>query len=78
MNMKKRKNICGLTVKARRLKIGLTQLELSDRLRTECNVAIDRAGIAKIETDARCVLDYELLAIAKALRTGIKKIVELA
>jgi HTH-type transcriptional regulator, cell division transcriptional repressor len=44
----------------------LTQEALSKKL-SKLGVSIDRAGIAKIETGIRGVLDYELVAIAKAL-----------
>jgi transcriptional regulator with XRE-family HTH domain len=47
----------------------ITQEELSKRLAKQ-GVTIDRAGIAKIETGIRGVLDYEVVAIAKAL--GVK------
>ena len=47
----------------------LTQEQLSKRL-SELGVSIDRAGVAKIETGIRGVLDFELVAIAKAL--GVK------
>ncbi len=59
---RKRKNICGLTIKALRLKRGLTQLELSKKL-SDLHTNIDRAGVAKIETGARYVLDYELVGM---------------
>ncbi len=44
----------------------LTQDELSRRL-SKWGVSIDRAGVAKIETGIRGVLDFELVALAKAL-----------
>jgi transcriptional regulator with XRE-family HTH domain len=71
---KERKNICGLTIKQLRLKAGITQLELSRKL-SDNNINIDRAGIAKIETGRRYVLDYEMVTIARALKVGVGKIV---
>jgi len=61
-------NIVGERVKQARLhhKPSLTQDQLSGRL-AKIGVAIDRAGISKIEIGARCVLDYEVKALAKAL-----------
>jgi len=61
-------NIIGARVKEARLhrKPSLTQDELSGQL-AKLGVAIDRAGISKIEIGARCVLDYEVKALAKAL-----------
>ena len=47
----------------------LTQEQLSKKL-TKLGVSIDRAGVAKIETGIRGVLDFELVALAKAL--GVK------
>ncbi len=47
----------------------LTQDALSGRLAL-VGVSLDRAAIAKIETDRRRVLDYELLGFAKIL--GVK------
>jgi transcriptional regulator with XRE-family HTH domain len=44
----------------------LTQEELSKKL-AKLGVSIDRAGVAKIETGIRGVLDFELVALAKAL-----------
>ena len=44
----------------------LTQDELSKRLST-LGVSIGRAGIAKIESGIRGVLDYEVVALSKAL-----------
>jgi hypothetical protein len=47
----------------------LTQQELSRKL-AKLGVSIDRAGVAKIEAGIRGVLDFELVALAKAL--GVK------
>ena len=44
----------------------ITQDELSKKL-SKLGVSIDRAGVAKIETGIRGVLDFELVALAKAL-----------
>lgn len=61
-------NIVGARVRKARLrrKPPLTQDELSGQL-AKLGVAIDRAGISKIEIGLRCVLDYEVRALAKAL-----------
>lgn len=48
----------------------LTQEELSKKL-AKLGVSIDRAGVAKIETGIRGVLDFELIALAKALRVKV-------
>ncbi|HEV2692850.1 MAG TPA: helix-turn-helix transcriptional regulator [Verrucomicrobiae bacterium] len=61
-------NLIGKRVKDARGKAQppLTQEELSKKL-ANLGVSIDRAGIAKIETGIRGVLDFELVALAKAL-----------
>ena len=63
-----RQNLIGERVKQARTdaRPALTQDGLSKRLAT-LGVSIDRAGIAKIETGIRGVLDFELVALAKAL-----------
>jgi len=64
-------NLVGERVKEARAVIEppLTQEGLSKRL-AKLGVSIDRAGVAKIETGIRGVLDFELVALAKAL--GVK------
>ncbi len=64
-------NLVGERVKEARVgaKPPLTQEELSKKL-SKLGVSIDRAGIAKIETGIRGVLDFELVALTKAL--GVK------
>ncbi|PWU22177.1 MAG: transcriptional regulator [Verrucomicrobia bacterium] len=65
-------NLVGLRVKKARAaaKPSLTQQQLSDRL-AEIGVQIDRAGIAKIETGIRGVLDFEVVALAKAVNVKV-------
>jgi hypothetical protein len=48
----------------------LTQIGLSRKL-SKLGVNIDRAGVAKIETGIRGVLDFELIALAKALNVKV-------
>jgi hypothetical protein len=64
----KSKNIAGDRVREARLKHRppLTQDELSGRL-SALGVAIDRAGVSKIEVGLRCILDFEVKALAKTL-----------
>jgi HTH-type transcriptional regulator, cell division transcriptional repressor len=66
-----RQNIIGERVKEARNSANppLTQEQLSKKL-AKLGVSIDRAGIAKIETGIRGVLDFEVVAFAKAL--GVK------
>jgi len=67
-----RKNIVGRRVaEARRdCAPALTQDALSGRL-ARLGVQLDRAAIAKIETDDRHVYDYELKTIAAALGVDV-------
>lgn len=65
-------NLIGARVKKARAAASppLTQDQLSKRL-SKLGVSIDRAGIAKIETGIRGVLDIELVAISKALSVTV-------
>ncbi len=65
-----RLNVVGKRVKEARqaAQPRVTQEQLSRKL-AKLGVSIDRAGIAKIETGIRGVLDYEVVAIAKVLGT---------
>ena len=62
-----KKNICGDRVKAARKKLGLSQEDLAARLQVS-DVIIERNSISRIESGARFVADYELLALSKVLR----------
>lgn len=66
------KNISGRRIaEARReCKPALTQDALSGKL-ARLGVEIDRAAIAKIENDLRYVLDYEIVALARALDVDV-------
>ena len=66
------KNIVGKRVKEARLKQKppLTQDDLSGRL-SAVGVAIDRAGISKIEIGMRYVLDFEVKGLAKVLGVSV-------
>lgn len=61
-------NLVGKRVRAGRAaaKPRMTQQRLSDKM-SKMGISIDRAGIAKIETGIRGVLDYEVVALARAL-----------
>jgi len=67
-NGRREKNIVGRKIAEARnsCKPQLTQDALSGRL-ARLGVQLDRAAIAKIETNQRRVLDYELKALAEAL-----------
>jgi len=65
-------NLVGVRVKEARAiaQPPLTQDGLSKKL-AKLGVSIDRAGVAKIETGIRGVLDFELVALAKALNVKV-------
>jgi len=67
-----RKNIIGPRVRQARLRSRprLTQQQLANRV-ASMGANIDRAGIAKIEIGLRCVCDFEVLVLAKALNVSI-------
>ena len=49
----------------------LTQDQLSGKLATD-GVQLDRVAIAKIETGIRCAFDYEVTALAVALKVDVR------
>ena len=67
-----RKNIIGPRVRQARLRSRprLTQQKLADGV-ASLGAHIDRAGIAKIEIGLRCVCDFEVLVLAKALNVSV-------
>lgn len=68
MPERKPQNIVGERVKRARLRRQppLTQDQLSGKL-ARLSVTVDRAGISKIESGARRVMDFEVRALAKVL-----------
>lgn len=64
------RNIIGSNVRSLRKKLGITQEDLAARLNI-LEIDIDRPMISKIENNSREVLDYEVKALAKALKVSI-------
>ena len=66
-------NIVGARVRQARKEFqgGLTQDQLSGKL-AALDVQLDRAGIAKVELGIRHVVDYEVVALARALKVDVK------
>lgn len=62
------KNITGKRVAKLRMERGMTQSNLMDRLAKK-DVHIRRTDITKLEIGDRCVRDYEVLALARILKT---------
>ena len=67
-----RRNISGRCIAEARghARPPLTQEELSGKLAL-LGIQLDRAAVAKIESDRRGVLDFELKAIAEALEVSV-------
>jgi transcriptional regulator with XRE-family HTH domain len=65
-------NLVGKRVKEARSKasVALTQESLSKKL-AKLGVRLDRAAVAKIEAGIRGVLDFELVALSKALNVSV-------
>ncbi len=61
--------------KSARLRSGLTQQQLSDRLRTETGVVLDTSAITRIEAGQREPRLGEALAIARVLSFGLNNLV---
>ena len=68
-----RKNVVGDRVRQARNTIvpPITQDQLAGRL-AAIKVTIDRPGIAKLENGMRRVFDFEVLALAQALRVDLR------
>ena len=67
-----KRNIVGSRVRnaRREAKPPVTQTDLVARLQV-LGVVIDQSGISKIESGQRPVLDFEVVALAKALKVAV-------
>ena len=67
----KQRNIIGHKVREARIRCSppVSQEDLAGRLAAQ-GILIDRTAISRIESGSRYVMDYELLAIAKALKVS--------
>ncbi len=57
-------NVCGKNIAQFRMKIGISQRELADRLQL-VGIDIDKNAIQRIECGKRFVTDIEIVAFAK-------------
>ncbi len=75
--MRKKKNIIGTRVRKARngAKPPITQEDLAARLQLK-GIKIDQAMISRIEKGERLVTDYEVKAIAKALKVSAGWLIE--
>ncbi|HCQ90677.1 MAG TPA: XRE family transcriptional regulator [Clostridium sp.] len=64
------RNVIRSNVRLLRKKLGITQEDLAARPNI-LEIDIDRPMISKIENNSREVLDYEVKALAKALKVSI-------
>lgn len=67
----RQRNIIGERLRAYRKQHNITQEDLSARLQIK-GLTLDRTAISKIERGERLVPDYEVVAIAKALKVDVK------
>lgn len=63
-----KRNIIGSRVATQRLHQGMTQTDLTTQLNKH-GVEITRTAVTKLETGFRCVRDYEVVVLAKVLKT---------
>jgi hypothetical protein len=73
----KRRNVTGKRIRQARLtaKPPVSQEDLSGRL-AAFGVILDQGAISRVESEERYLMDYELLAIAKALRIKPSSLVD--
>ena len=69
------RNVVGARVREIRLKStpAVSQEDLSGRL-ARIGVLIDQTAISRIESQSRYVMDYEAVAIAKALKVPVSRL----
>jgi len=73
----KRRNVTGKRIRQARLaaKPPVSQEDLSGRL-AALGVILDQGAISRVESEDRYLMDYELLAIARALRIKPSSLVD--
>ena len=69
------RNVIGPRLRELRKQLHVTQKDLSARLEVQ-GLNIDQAMISRIEKGERPVMDYELVAIAKALKIDSTELLE--
>ncbi len=69
---RKEKNVCGKVIHKVRIesKRPISQDDLSGKL-AGMGITIDQGAISRIESQTRYLMDYELIAIAKALKVEV-------
>ncbi|MDR1322104.1 MAG: helix-turn-helix domain-containing protein [Gracilibacteraceae bacterium] len=65
-----KKNLCGKRLREARVKQRISQADLAARLQV-AGVRIERDSVSRMETGARFVADFELLALADILKVPV-------
>ena len=71
-----KKNCCGDRVREARQKLRRSQSDLAARLQI-AGVIIERDSISRIEIGTRFVADYEVAALARALKVSVEWLLEI-
>lgn len=73
----KQRNIVGHALRKKRLqaKPPITQEDLAGKLAAK-GILLDRSAISRIENQSRYLMDYELIAIAKALKITLDSLIK--
>lgn len=71
-----KKNCCGDRAREARQKLRLSQSDLAARLQI-AGVIIERDSISRIEIGTRFVADYEVAALARALKVSVEWLLEI-
>lgn len=66
-----KKNICGERIRLARLRLKMSQMDVSAALEVDCNLKIDGSTVGKIERMERGVYDFELVAFSKILDVSV-------
>lgn len=64
------KNMIGARIGQKRKELGMKQKELLTKLQIN-GIELNSSGLSKLEGQLRCVSDFELVAIAKALDVSV-------
>lgn len=66
-------NVCGKKISQLRLKIGISQRELADKMQL-VGIDIDKNAIQRIECGKRFVTDIEVIAFAKVFNVTLNEL----
>ena len=66
-------NICGKNIKKFRESQKLTQEELCARMQV-MGYQISRSDISKLENEKKCIMDFEIIGFANALKISISSL----